>query len=70
MNTSTSPIRTDARRWSMRAPAKWDASAVRALFERPEVVIEVDLGAGDATARAWGCDLSKEYVRINAEYTT
>jgi glutamate N-acetyltransferase / amino-acid N-acetyltransferase len=80
MAAGRSGARVDQRRASVRigdvdvftrgAPAAWDAAAVRALFERAEVVIEVDLGAGQATARAWGCDLSKEYVRINAEYTT
>ena len=29
-----------------------------------------DLGLGPGAAEAWGCDLSAEYVRINAEYTT
>ena len=36
----------------------------------PEVEIRVDLGAGRARARLWTCDLSTDYVRINAEYTT
>ncbi len=35
-----------------------------------EVEIEVSLGAGRARARVWTCDLSTDYVRINAEYTT
>jgi glutamate N-acetyltransferase/amino-acid N-acetyltransferase len=35
-----------------------------------EVAIEVDLGAGSGRARMWTCDLSTDYVRINAEYTT
>ncbi len=39
------------------------------LVER-EVAIEVSLGAGRAAARVWTCDLSYDYVRINAEYTT
>jgi glutamate N-acetyltransferase/amino-acid N-acetyltransferase len=52
------------------APRPFDAAALRALLERPEIVIELDLGLGDATARAWGTDLSAEYVKINAEYTT
>jgi glutamate N-acetyltransferase/amino-acid N-acetyltransferase len=52
------------------APRAFDAAAVRALFERPEIAIEIDLGLGEATARAWGTDLSAEYVRINADYTT
>ncbi len=52
------------------APQRFDADAVRALFAKPEIAIEVDLGLGDSTARAWGTDLSAEYVRINADYTT
>ena len=47
-----------------------DDAAIRAVFARAEVVIELDLGLGSGTARAWGTDLSAEYVRINAEYTT
>ena len=35
-----------------------------------EVEIEVALGVGRASARIWTCDLSYDYVRINAEYTT
>jgi len=36
----------------------------------PEVTIRVDLGVGRGRARLWTCDLSYDYVRINAEYTT
>jgi glutamate N-acetyltransferase/amino-acid N-acetyltransferase len=35
-----------------------------------EVNINLDLNLGKAEAVAWGCDLSEEYVKINAEYTT
>ena len=35
-----------------------------------EVSIEVDLAAGKYRARIWTCDLTYDYVRINAEYTT
>jgi glutamate N-acetyltransferase/amino-acid N-acetyltransferase len=34
------------------------------------VLIEVALGVGTATATAWGCDLTAEYVSINADYHT
>ena len=51
-------------------PCRWDPAAVRRTFEKASITIDVDLGAGDATARAWGCDLSAEYVHINADYTT
>jgi glutamate N-acetyltransferase/amino-acid N-acetyltransferase len=35
-----------------------------------DVRLEVHLGSGRATATMWTCDLSAEYVRINAEYRT
>jgi glutamate N-acetyltransferase/amino-acid N-acetyltransferase len=35
-----------------------------------EIAIEVDLGRGDAEANIWTCDLSYDYVKINAEYRT
>lgn len=47
-----------------------DDAAIRAVFAESEIVIEVDLGLGAGAARAWGTDLSAEYVKINAEYTT
>jgi glutamate N-acetyltransferase / amino-acid N-acetyltransferase len=34
------------------------------------VEIGVTLGAGEYGGKAWGCDLSYDYVKINAEYTT
>jgi glutamate N-acetyltransferase/amino-acid N-acetyltransferase len=52
------------------SPRTFDGGAVRALFEQPDIAIDLDLGLGDATSRAWGSDLSAEYVRINADYTT
>jgi glutamate N-acetyltransferase / amino-acid N-acetyltransferase len=47
-----------------------DLGAVRRAFEQPEIEIVATLGLGDGRAEAWGCDLSEEYVRINADYTT
>jgi glutamate N-acetyltransferase/amino-acid N-acetyltransferase len=41
-----------------------------ACLEQREVTVTVDLGAGHATSTVWTCDLSAEYVRINAEYRT
>ncbi len=35
-----------------------------------DVKIVVDLGMGRGSAVSWGCDLTPEYVRLNAEYTT
>ena len=36
----------------------------------PEVEIRIDLSTGRSHASLWTCDLSYDYVRINAEYTT
>jgi len=47
-----------------------DLAAVRHAFEQPEIEIVATLGLADGHAEAWGCDLSEEYVRINADYTT
>ncbi len=45
-------------------------SIMRQLLSRPEVSIQVDLHAGRGRGRVLGCDLTEEYVRINAGYAT
>lgn len=37
-------------------------------FEAPEIVLEADLGAGNAETTVWTCDFSHEYVSINGDY--
>jgi glutamate N-acetyltransferase/amino-acid N-acetyltransferase len=39
-------------------------------LQASEVEVTIDLGAGRAAAHVWTCDLSYEYVKINAEYTS
>lgn len=39
-------------------------------FDLPEIVIDVDLGAGEARTTIWTCDFSYDYVRINGDYRT
>ena len=51
-------------------PADVDYARVKEAMDVPELRIGVDLGIGSARATAWGCDLTEEYVRINASYTT
>jgi glutamate N-acetyltransferase/amino-acid N-acetyltransferase len=47
------------------------ASLASAHLQGAEVSLHVDLGTGGAgTARMWTCDLSADYVKINAEYRT
>ncbi len=49
-----------------------DENAPRAAeyLKGKEIVVEVDLGAGQASSTVWTCDLSADYVRINADYRT
>ena len=50
------------------APLAYGEEQAHATLTKPEVVITVDLGLGDAAATVWTCDLSHEYVSINADY--
>ena len=52
------------------APEPVDAERIRVALTHPRLDIVIDLGAGDGSGHAWGCDLSADYVRINADYTT
>ena len=45
-------------------------AAAGAYLQEDTVLIAVCIGRGAGTGVAWGCDLSYDYVRINAEYTT
>jgi glutamate N-acetyltransferase / amino-acid N-acetyltransferase len=51
-------------------PLPFDASALSQAMRSHDVLIEVDLAAGESDGHAWGCDLSADYVKINALYTT
>lgn len=39
-----------------------------AILSEPEVTVVADMHMGEAQATAWGCDLSFDYVKINADY--
>ncbi len=75
-----SGARVDDRRASVRighldvfhdgAPVPFDPDTLRGVFSQPSIDIELHLGLGAGEATAWGTDLSEEYVRINADYTT
>lgn len=52
------------------APVVFEEATARELLSQAEITIAVDLAAGAAEATAWGCDLTYDYVRINADYRT
>lgn len=45
-------------------------SKAEEIMQEKHINIFVDLYQGESTATAWGCDLTYDYVKINAEYTT
>jgi glutamate N-acetyltransferase/amino-acid N-acetyltransferase len=51
-------------------PVPHEEAEANATLSGEEVRITARLGEGDASATAWGCDLSYEYVRINGSYRT
>jgi len=47
-----------------------EGAAARYLADEAEVILSIDLAAGNATADVWTCDLTADYVSINADYRT
>ena len=47
---------------------EYTEAAGRAVMAQAEIPVRVDLGRGSAEAQIWTCDLSYDYVRINADY--
>jgi glutamate N-acetyltransferase/amino-acid N-acetyltransferase len=56
--------------FSRGSPVDCNLEALRKYLGQAEVTIAVDLGIGKASARVWGCDLTEEYIKENAYYTT
>ncbi|MFN2460119.1 MAG: bifunctional glutamate N-acetyltransferase/amino-acid acetyltransferase ArgJ [Candidatus Velthaea sp.] len=73
-------VRIDPERWALwLAGQQWvergavetlSEAEAHTLLEGSTVEVRLDLGIGTATATGWGCDLSTDYVRINAHYRT
>ena len=40
----------------------------KVILGEDEIYINIDLGQGEASAKAWGCDLTYDYVKINGDY--
>ncbi|MDH4238393.1 MAG: bifunctional glutamate N-acetyltransferase/amino-acid acetyltransferase ArgJ [Phycisphaerae bacterium] len=51
-------------------PRKFDAKKASKVISQTEHTITVDLGVGKSSDFCYGCDLSAEYVKINADYHT
>jgi len=51
-------------------PIDYDEQALSASMKTGEVVIDLRFTLGDAKVTYWTCDLTQEYIRLNADYTT
>ena len=45
-----------------------DHEKAKEILEEDEIYINIDLHQGEASAKAWGCDLTYDYVKINGDY--
>jgi glutamate N-acetyltransferase/amino-acid N-acetyltransferase len=52
------------------APTALELKVISQEMAAADVQLQADLGLGEHSATAWGCDLTEEYVRVNAHYTT
>ncbi|EMP68551.1 bifunctional ornithine acetyltransferase/N-acetylglutamate synthase [Streptococcus mutans] len=52
------------------SPVDFDEEDMQDVMRADTIKIIVDLHAGDSVGKAWGCDLSYDYVKINALYRT
>ena len=50
--------------------AEHDEEALKQVMSQRDIVIDIDMGLGEAEATVWTCDFSYEYVKINGEYHT
>ena len=51
-------------------PIPFFKDAIVLQMQNPEVTYTINLGLGEGSATAWGCNLSEAYVTFNSAYTT
>lgn len=54
--------------WDGERAAEYDEATVAGYMKNREIVIRIHAGVGDGTAHVWTCDLTHDYVSINADY--
>ena len=52
------------------AGVEFSEERAKEILLENEITIQVSLHGGSASATAWGCDLTYDYVRINGDYRT
>lgn len=64
ISLNTIPVMTDG------APTDFNQEAMTEALEQKKIAIDIDLHNGSASGQAWGSDLTYDYVKINALYST
>jgi glutamate N-acetyltransferase / amino-acid N-acetyltransferase len=72
---SFDPARTDIRIGSLLVcengmGLRFDESQAKQILQQHDIRISLDLKSGTASSTVWTCDLTKEYIHINADYRT
>lgn len=49
---------------------KFDEDQAKEILKKDTIIVRVALNQGEASATAWGCDLTYDYVKINGDYRT
>ena len=52
------------------ASVAFSEELAKEILTKDEIIIKIDLGDGEGSATAWGCDLTYDYVKINGDYRT
>ncbi len=52
------------------AGVEFSEEKAKEILLQKEITTKIELNSGNASATAWGCDLTYEYVKINRDYTT
>jgi glutamate N-acetyltransferase/amino-acid N-acetyltransferase len=50
------------------AGVEFSEEEAKVILGEDEIFINVNLNQGNASAKAWGCDLTYDYVKINGDY--
>jgi glutamate N-acetyltransferase/amino-acid N-acetyltransferase len=49
---------------------RFDESQAKQILQQHDIRISLNLKSGTASSTVWTCDLTKEYIHINADYRT
>ena len=47
---------------------KYDEKKAKRYMKNKNLLVKVNLGIGEGKSKVWGCDFTKEYIEINADY--